>query len=136
MFQGIPSLLVAQTGTTSRYRSITFTTSNAGNIIAIGKVPGYFTCPYAGTITGWNITADTGACTIQTWKVATGTAVPTVSNSISTSGVSLASGTAKHSADTSHFMHITVAAYDIFAFNVSAVTSATQLSFGLQITPR
>lgn len=115
-------------------RSIGFTVDGGGSAISSGKVKGFFTCPYAGTITGYNIVADAGTCTIKTWKIATGTAKPTSSNSISTSGVQLATGTAIHSSTTSDFTSTTVSANDIFAFNIETIATATELSFSLEIT--
>lgn len=123
---------------TQAKRSIGFTVSNGGNVISTGKVAGYFTCPYAGTITGYNIAADVngGTITITTWKVATGTAAPTVSNIISTSGVSLTTNTAVHSSTTSDFTTTTVTANDIFAFAITTQSgTAKEISFGLEITP-
>lgn len=114
--------------------SVGFTVDGGGSAIATGKVKGYFTCPYAGTITGWNIMADTGTVTIKAWKIATGTAVPTIANVINTNGVSLSSGTAVHSTTVTDFTTTAVAANDIFAFDITAISGPTQLSFGLQIT--
>ncbi len=120
--------------TNATIRSVGFTVDGGGTAIATGKVKGFFTCPYAGTITGWNIVVDSGTCTIQTWKIATGTAKPTVSNSISTSGVAISTGTAVHSATTSDFTSTTVTANDIFAFNIGTISGPTELSFNIEIT--
>jgi len=114
--------------------SLGFTASNGGSVLSTGQVTGYFTCPYAGTISAWNIVVDTGTVTIKCWKIATGTAKPTSSNSINTSGVALSTGTAIHSTTTSDFTTTTVAANDIFAFNIEAVSGVTQMTFNLQIT--
>jgi hypothetical protein len=78
---------------------------------------------------------DTGTATVKVWKKATGTAVPTVSDNINTSGVAISTGTYVHSNTVSDFTTTTVAAGDIFAFNVSAVSGATELTFQLEITP-
>lgn len=101
---------------------------------ATGQQGTYWRAPCNGTITGWDFAVDAGTATVQTWKVATGTASPTVSNSISTSGVSISSNTAVHSTTTSDFTTTTVAQGDIFAFNLSAVATATKLAFQLEIT--
>jgi hypothetical protein len=99
-----------------------------------GKQAGYITFPVAGTISAWSISVDTGTATITTWKVAAGTAVPTVSNSISTAGVAISSGTSVRSTTVTDFTSTTVTAADIFAFNISAVSGATQITFLLEIT--
>lgn len=99
-----------------------------------GQQGAYWFAPCSGTITGYAIAADAGTATVTTWKIASGTTSPTVSNSISTSGVSLSSGTAIISSTTSDFTTTTVSLNDIFAFNVSAVATATKLTFQLFIT--
>lgn len=111
-------------------RSIGFTTASP----TTGKQTGYVTFPLAGTITGWSISVDAGTATVTTWKVATGTAVPTVSNTISTAGVAISSGTSVRSTTVSDFTSTTVSAGDIFAFNISAVATAAQITFLLEIT--
>lgn len=110
-----------------------FTIPNSGAAIT-GKIGGYFTCPYAGTISAWNIVVDAGTATIKVWKIATGTAKPTAANSINTSGVAISTGTAIHSTTTSDFTSTTVTANDIFAFNIEAISGVSELSFNLQIT--
>lgn len=113
--------------------SIGFTVDGAGSAITTGKVKGFFTCPYAGTIAAWNIVVDTGTVTIKCWKIASGTAKPTVANVINTNGVALSSGTAVHSTTLTDFTTTAVAANDIFAFDITAISGPTELSFGLQI---
>lgn len=119
--------------TNANIRTVGFTVDGAGSTISTGKAKGFFTCPFPGTIVGWNIVVDTGTCTIQTWKIATGTAKPTVANSISTSGVAISTGTAVHSTDVTDFTSATVTANDIFAFNIGTISGPTELSFNLQI---
>lgn len=114
--------------------SVGFTVDGGGSAITSGKVKGFFTCPYAATISAWNIVVDTGTVTIKCWKIATGTAKPTASNSINTSGVALSSGSAIHSTTLSDFTSTAVTAGDIFAFNIESVASATELSFSLELT--
>jgi len=114
--------------------TITASVDGGGSAITTGKIKGFYTIPYAGTISGYNITVDSGTVTIKTWKIATGTAKPTSANSISTSGVSLSSGSAVRSSTVTDFTSTTVSAGDIFAFNIEAVATATELSFELEIT--
>lgn len=112
-----------------------FSSDGGGSVISTGQVKGFATCAQAGTISAWTIAVDTGTCTVKCWKVATGTAVPTISNVINTSGVAISSGTYVRSTTTSDFTTTAVAANDIFAFDITAVSGATVISFALQITP-
>jgi hypothetical protein len=89
----------------------------------------YFTVPRACTISGYDLMIDTGTITVKFLKVATGTAVPTLaSNSISTNGVSISSGTAIHSTTTSDFTTTTVNAFDIMGVAITAVSGAHYLT--------
>lgn len=117
----------------TKITQIGFTVDGGGSAISTGKVKGFFTCPYAGTIAAWNIVVDAGTATIKVWKIATGTAKPTIANVINTSGVAISSGTAVHSTTLTDFTSTAVAANDIFAFDVTAVATATELTFNLQI---
>jgi hypothetical protein len=118
-------------------RSPGFTAGGGGTIVSPGKISGYFTIPYAGSIVGWDLMIDVASTTtVRVWKVATGSASPTVSNNINTSGVGLTgTGTAVHSTTVSDFTSTTVAQYDIFAFEITANTAATDISFNLEIRP-
>lgn len=102
--------------------------NGGGSAITSGSVT-YVTVPFACTITGFNITADTGTISFDVWKIGTGTAIPTIANTIMTGGfLSLSSGTAIHSTSTALFTTTAVSANDIFGFNVHAVSSATNVS--------
>lgn len=95
----------------------------------------YVVCPYAGTITGWSIAiAPSGTATFMVWKSAAGTGIPTSSNSISTDGESIASGTEISSTNISDFTTLVVNAGDIFGIHLSALSgSPTQAEFTLNI---
>lgn len=113
---------------------IGFSIGRSGGLTT-GKVKGFFVCPYAATISAFNFVIDTGTATVKVWKIATGTAKPTSSNSINTSGVSISTGTALRSTSLSDFTSTTVTANDIFAFEVTALTgSPTELTFELELT--
>lgn len=118
----------------NKIRSVGWSVDGGGSAITTGQKGGYPVVPFAGTITGYKITADTGTCTVKFWKIASGTAIPTVSNNINTSGVSLSSGTAIISSTTSDFTTTTVTANDIFALNITAISGVTKLFVELQIT--
>ena len=111
-------------------RSIGFTTG----VPTLGKQTGYFTCPVNGQIEGWSFAIDlAGSATVEVWKVAAGTASPTSADSISTSGVSISSGTAIQSTTLTDFTTTTVSAGDTFAFNLSAFLDCSQITFQLEI---
>lgn len=112
-------------------RAIGYTFDGGGSALTSG-VTKYLTVPFACRLVAWNIAVDTGTATVKVWKIATGTAIPTVTNTISTSGVSIASGTAIHSATMSDFSSTAVTANDIFGFNLFAVSATTQLNFILE----
>lgn len=104
----------------------------AGTALTTGAVT-YVTIPFACTIAAFNITVDTGTVSLDVWKVGTGTAIPTVANTILTGGyLALSSGTAIHSASTALFTTVTVTANDICGFEIEAVSSATKVSLVLQ----
>jgi hypothetical protein len=131
---GVLGLAVSGTDYVDRVvRNFTFGLRKTAGV-ATGKLPMFWTCPFAGTITGWNITADTGTITVKIWKIATGTAKPTNANSINTSGISLATGTAIRSATLTDFTTLAVAAGDIFAAEVTAVSGVTDFAGAIEIT--
>jgi hypothetical protein len=106
--------------------------SGGGSALTTSAVT-YVTVPFACTIAAYNITIDTGTISIDIWKVATGTAIPTVANTILTGGYpGVASGTAIHSTSTALFTTTTVSANDIMGFEIQAVSSATQAQIVLQ----
>ncbi|HEY4338691.1 MAG TPA: hypothetical protein VGM97_01980 [Steroidobacteraceae bacterium] len=90
----------------------------------------YLTIPYACAITDWVITGDSTA-TIKLWRVADGgTALPTVSNTLSTSGFSLATGTRIHSTTLTDLNSTAIAAYDTLGINLFA-SASTHVEFTL-----
>jgi hypothetical protein len=115
-------------------RGIPFTIGDpAGSTLTVASTTtDYVTVPFACTISAYNLVIDAGTITVKFWKVATGTAIPTSSNSISTSGVGISTGTAIHSTTTSDFTTTTVTANDILAMNVTAVATAKYVQGVLQ----
>lgn len=112
--------------------SVGVTLDGGGSALTTGQ-KGYITFHSAGTIKAWNITADTGTCTFDIWKIASGTAVPTVTNTITASAKpALATGTAIHSTTLSGWT-TSVTANDIFGFNLDAVSGATKLTLTVEI---
>jgi hypothetical protein len=101
-------------------------------LTAASTTTDYLTIPFGCTIQAYNLVIDTGTITVKFWDVATGTAIPTSANSISTSGVGISSGTAIHSTTLSDFTTTTVNADDIMAMNVTAVSGAHYVNGVLQ----
>lgn len=119
---------------TLRRRGIPFSIGDPGGsaLTAASTTTDYITVPIACSISGYNLLIDAGTITVKFWKVATGTAIPTAGNSISTSGVGISSGTAIHSTTVSDFTTTAVAPNDILAMNVTAVATAKYVSGVLQ----
>jgi hypothetical protein len=112
-------------------RAIGFAFDGTGSALTTSNV-GYYTVPFACTISAWSATVDTGTITWDVWKIATGTAIPTVSNTIvSGAPPAIASGTALHSTTLTGWT-TAVSANDIFGFKISAVASATRASLVLE----
>ena len=129
---GFRALVQADMPTAVRVRSVGYAFDGGGAALVAGKSSAAITVPFACTIAGWNLNVDTGTATVKVWKIASGTAIPTVSNSINTSGVAISSGTALHSTTLTDFTTTAVTANDIVIFNISALATATQLYFGLE----
>ena len=114
-------------------RGIGFTLGDPGNSSALTTAAvTYLTVPFACTISAYNLLIDAGTITVKFWKIATGTAIPTISNSINTSGVAISSGTAIHSTTVSDFTTTTVTANDIMAVQPTAVATAKFLNAVLE----
>jgi hypothetical protein len=123
--------LAAQVPTNIRARGIGWSFSGGGSALT-AQTSGAAAAPFACTISAWTLTVDTGTATVDVWKIATGTAVPTVTNTITASAVpAIASGTALRSTTLTGWT-TSVAANDIFRFNLSAVASATLATLVLE----
>ena len=107
----------------SKVSSFGATFDGGGSALAAGTA--YVTVPFACTISAINILVDTGTATFTTWRKANGAALPTVSDSISTSGISITSGTALHSTTVSDFTATSISANDIIGIRLNTVSSAT-----------
>lgn len=115
----------------SSVHSIGATMDGGGSAMTSGKTV-YFTVPYACTIRAWNITVDTGTVTFDVWKIASGTAIPTIANTITAAALpAISSGTAVHSTTLTGWT-TAVSANDIFGINLNAVSGATQASLVMQ----
>lgn len=90
--------------------------------------------PFACTIAGYSISVSpSGTATAKIWKIADGTAIPTVANVINTSGIAISSGTSTgFVGTTSDFTTTTVSVNDIFIVTLTAVATAQQVEVNIQ----
>jgi hypothetical protein len=115
-----------------RLRPIGMFFDGGGVALANNQVKYFTWLGGACTVAGWAITVDTGTITFDIWKKATGTAIPTVSDTIVASAApAIASGTALKSTTMTGWT-TSVADGDIFGFKITAISSATQSSIILQ----
>jgi hypothetical protein len=127
---GAEAPLVATALTTVHSLNFQFGTPG-GSAISTG-ILGYVTIPIACTLNNWDIEVDAGTATVKTLKVATGTAIPTLgSNSISTSGVSISTGTAIHSATLTDFTTTAFSANDIVGADLITTSGVGYINFQL-----
>lgn len=100
-----------------------------GGVVLVGtKV--YFRIPRSGTITGWSIVAEGSSptCTIDVWKIASGTTLPAVGNTIMGTKPALSTGNAIESTTLTGW-NTSFTADDIFCINIDACSNATKISF-------
>jgi hypothetical protein len=118
----------------ARYRSFGFTADGAGSTVATGQ-SGYTVMKGAGTIVGWSIAAkgSSPTCTIDVWKIASGTALPTVSNTIMGTKPALATGNVLESTTMTGWT-TSFSDGDIFGYNIDSVANATWIVFTLNAT--
>lgn len=118
-------------GANFRVRSFGGSFDGGGTALSAGKTT-YVTVPFACTIAAWNILVDTGTATVDVWKLATGTAIPTVANTITAAAVpAISVGTAIHSTTLTGWCGTgtcLIAANDIIGVNLKVVASATFLN--------
>jgi hypothetical protein len=113
---------------TTRNRTIGCNVGDPGNSSALTTSSVcYFSPTFACTISRYTLGVDAGTVTVKFWKIAAGTALPTISNSINTSGVAISTGTVVSSTTVSDFTSTTVTANDILAVQPTAVATAKWL---------
>ena len=120
--------------TAGRTSTIGIVTDGGGSACTTG-VKGYITVPFACTITGWSITADGASptCTWDIWKIGSGTALPTVSNTIMGTKPALSTGNVKISTTLTSWT-TSISADDIIGFNLDAIATATRISLEIFVT--
>jgi len=102
-----------------------------GSIVLINTITPYIRAKSAMTITGWSIIAEgtSPTCTIDIFKIATGTTLPT--SSICAAALpALATGNALKSTTLTGWT-TSIAADDMLAFKVTACSAATKISIVL-----
>lgn len=87
--------------------------------------------PIACTISAYSLAIDTGTITVKWWKKAAGTAIPTSTDSINTSGVGISSGTLIRSTTLTDFITTSVAAHDAMIMDITAVTGSPTILNGV-----
>jgi hypothetical protein len=95
----------------------------------------YFRVPRAGTFLAWSIVAEgtSPTCTLDVWKIANGTALPTVSDTIMGTKPALSTGNAIRSTAMTGWTTTTFNTNDIFCINVDASVAATKISFLFEV---
>lgn len=109
----------------------TFVSSDGVTALTAGAKT-YLTLPFTCTISAWNIAVDAGTATIDIWKIATGTAIPTVANTITAAAKpAIAANTAARSTTLTGWT-TAVATNDIIGFKLDAVATATFVNIVLE----
>lgn len=109
-------------------------TIDGGGVAPSTGVKGYWTCPFACTISAWYITADAaGACVVDVWKAAG--AIPTNDNTITNGHEPLLASTNQIGNDTdlSDWTTQAVAAGDVLGFNLDSVTTCARITLVLKV---
>jgi hypothetical protein len=90
--------------------------------VPLGKVPGYWTCPYNGTITAVYLNTDIGGYTVKFWKSSFGRS-PILDDNISIAGYTInPPQTHQEFFDLSDFLEVDVIVGDTFAVEIVTVT--------------
>jgi len=127
----------AQANTDPRSFGCSF--SGAGSALTNGTTAGTSLCylpplPMACTATGWTVTVDQGTAGFRVWRIAAGTAIPTVSNTITTADLAIATGTNLSSTTFTNFSGSVAPVFalgDLVAVQLNAVSSATYATFSI-----
>jgi len=95
--------------------------------VPLGKIPGYWSCPYNGTITAVILSTDKGGYTVKIWKNGNRKS-PTTVDSICFNGFSISPPlTNRTIIDLQDFIEIDVVAGDTFAVEVVEVSDPPPL---------
>jgi hypothetical protein len=143
-YQNLP---ISSSGSTGVLSSTDWTKFNNGTIGSFGasfdgmgsivlvNTRTYFRMQKAGTIVEWSIIAEgtSPTATFDVWKISSGTALPTVANTIFGTKPALSTGNAVTSTTLTGWV-TSFAANDIFCVNVDACANATKLQLLINVT--
>lgn len=119
-------------GNTQTGRTLNFIIDNSGTALATG-LAGFLVMSYPATITGYTLIGDqSGSVVIDIWK--RNAAVPSVANTITASAKPTLSSAQFGTSTTLTGWTTSVAAGDVFGFNVDSVTSITRLTVALALS--
>jgi hypothetical protein len=92
--------------------------------------------PFSGTITGWVVLANVvGSVVVDVWKAPYGSFPPSAANSIAGTEKPTLSGQRNNANAALTTWTTPVVAGDVFFFNVDSVSTATQITVEIEITP-
>lgn len=113
--------------------TVGITIDGGGSAITTGT-KGYVECPFAGTIVSATVLLDqSGSIVIDVWKDTYANALPTDADSITAAAPPTVSSATKSQDTTLTGWTTSVAAGDIFGFNVDSITTATRATLTLKI---
>ncbi len=123
----------SRVGLTTAVRSFggTFVSSDGVTALTAGATS-YFTVPYACTIAAWSISVNAGTATVDIWKVATGTAIPTGANTITASATPAIAANTHVRSTTLTGWGTSVAANDVIGINLEVVATATYVNLTVE----
>ena len=113
--------------------------TGGGSALVAGTSPGVslvYCVPVARacTLVAWSVTVDAGTAGFRVWRIAAGTAVPTVANVITTADLAISTGTNLRSTSFANFtggVAPTFAVGDIIAIVLNAAATAKYAAFSL-----
>jgi len=114
-----------------RARAVGMSFNGSGSAIALNSISYIAAVPFAGTISAWDLCVDTGTATVDVFKIATGTGLPTASITASATPA-IASNNCLHSTTLTGWT-TSVAGGDRLAFKVTAISAATNISIVLEV---
>jgi hypothetical protein len=121
-------------GGNEKYPPITISWDGQGGYLSQGNTR-YFVMPYSATIKGWSIVAEGNSpnCTIDIWKISSGTSLPTAINSIVPfSKPTLNLGNVVRSSNVSDWQ-TSILEGDIIGFNIHSVVGALTIKINIEI---
>lgn len=118
----------------SKKSSLEIMIDGQGGVITTG-LKGFITCPYAGTITGWQILGDqSGSCVVDIWKDTYANFPPTVADTIAGSEKPTLSTQQSNNDLSLSSWTTSIAVGDIIAYNVDSATTLTKVKITIFIT--